>query len=98
MPSSLFSLASAASSRVTRFASEHWIQNTGLPVQLCRAISGVRAAMGKKEQRIREHGTKILVERARAQPEEGRIRHLETEIRAFRDGIERARKRLGERK
>jgi hypothetical protein len=70
-------------------------------------MSEERAAMGKKEQRkkirtleqrIREHGTKILVERARAQPDEGRIRHLDTEIRAFRDGIERARKRLGERK
>jgi hypothetical protein len=49
------------------------------------------------QERIQEHGTKILVERARAQPDEGRIRHWETEIRAFRDGIDRARKRLGER-
>ena len=47
------------------------------------------------EQRIREHGTKILTERARAYSDEGRIRHWETEIKAFRDGINRARKRLG---
>ena len=56
----------------------------------------LRKKVGTLEQRIREHGTKILVERARAQPDAGRIRHLETEIRAFRNGIERARKRLGE--
>ena len=48
------------------------------------------------EQRIQEHGTKILVERARPRPDHGRIRHWETEIRAFRDGISRARTRLGE--
>lgn len=62
--------------------------------------------MGKKElrkkirtleERIREHGTKVLTERAKPQPDRGRIRHWETEIRAFRDGIERARKRLGDR-
>ena len=62
--------------------------------------------MGKKElrkkirtleQRIQEHGTKLLTERAKAQPDQGHIRHWETEIRAFRDGINRARKRLGER-
>jgi len=46
------------------------------------------------EDRIQEHGTKILIERARPQPNEGRVRHWETEIRAFRDGINRARKRL----
>jgi len=60
--------------------------------------------MGKKElrkkirtleQRIQEHGTKILVERARPDPDDGRIRHWETEVKAFRDGIQRARKRLG---
>ncbi len=48
------------------------------------------------EQRIREHGTKILMERATGQPDHGRIRHWETEIKAFRDGINRARRRLGE--
>lgn len=49
------------------------------------------------EQRIREHGTKVLSERARPHPDQGRIRHWEAEIRAFRDGIDRARKRLGAR-
>ena len=57
----------------------------------------LRKKMRTLEQRIQEHGTKILAERAKAQPDEGRIRHWETEIRAFRDGINRARKRLGER-
>lgn len=60
-----------------------------------------RKALRKKirtlEDRIREHGTKILTERAEAHPNEGRVRHWEIEIRAFRNGIERARKRLGER-
>jgi hypothetical protein len=49
------------------------------------------------EQRVEEHATKIAAERARSEPDEGRIRHLEREIRAFHDGIARARKRLGER-
>lgn len=44
------------------------------------------------EQRIREHGTKILRERAKAQRDHGRVRHRETEIKAFRDGINRARR------
>jgi hypothetical protein len=48
------------------------------------------------EQRIREHGTKILVERAKAQPDHGCIRHWDTKIKAFRDGINRAPRRLGE--
>ncbi len=61
--------------------------------------------MGKKElrkrvrsleQRIQEHGTKILVERARPHPNQGRVRHWEAEIKAFRASINRARKRLGE--
>ncbi|MGD0947275.1 MAG: hypothetical protein ABSA52_07570 [Candidatus Binatia bacterium] len=56
----------------------------------------LRKKMRTLEQRIREHGTKILAERAKAEPDEGRIHHWEAEIRAFRDGINRARKRLGE--
>jgi ubiquinone biosynthesis protein UbiJ len=48
------------------------------------------------EQHIQEHGRKVLTERAKSQPDEGRIRHWETEIKAFRDGINRARKRLGD--
>jgi hypothetical protein len=59
---------------------------------------GQRKKVRTLEQHIREHGTKILVERARPHPDAGRVRHLENEVRAFRDGIERARKRLGERK
>jgi hypothetical protein len=61
--------------------------------------------MGKKElrkkmrtldERIREHEGKILVERELDHPNEGRIRHWEAEMRAFRSGIDRARKRLRE--
>jgi hypothetical protein len=61
-------------------------------------------SMGKKElrkkirtleQRIQEHGTKILMERAKAEPNVGCIHHWETEVRAFRDSINRVRKRLG---
>ncbi len=61
--------------------------------------------MGKKElrrrirsleQRIHEHGTKILVERAHPHSDEGRVRHWQAEIKAFRGAINRARKRLGE--
>lgn len=61
--------------------------------------------MGKKELRkkvraldvrIREHEAKILVERELGQPNEGRVRQWEAEIRAFRSAIARARKRLGE--
>jgi uncharacterized coiled-coil DUF342 family protein len=58
----------------------------------------LRKKISTMEERIHEHGTKILMERAKAQPNEGRIRHWETEIRAFRDGMARARKRLGEQK
>ncbi len=61
--------------------------------------------MGRKElrkkvhtldERIREHEAKILLERVLDHPNEGRIRHWEAEIRAFRSAIDRARKRLGE--
>jgi len=61
--------------------------------------------MGRKElrkkvrtlnQRIREHEAKILVERGLERPDEGRIRHWEAEIRAFRRAIDRAQRRLGE--
>jgi len=47
------------------------------------------------EERIREHEAKILIERQLGQPDKGRIRHWESEIRAFRSGIDRARRRLG---
>ena len=47
------------------------------------------------EERIREHEAKILVEREAPRPNEGRIRHWETEVRAFRDAVDRVRRRLG---
>ncbi len=45
--------------------------------------------------RIREHEQKIRKELASPNPHEGRIRHWEVEIEAFRIGIKRAEKRLG---
>ena len=56
----------------------------------------LRKRVRSSEERIREHGTKILVERARPRPDEGRVRHWEAEIKAFRESSDRARKRLGE--
>jgi hypothetical protein len=59
-----------------------------------------RRRFGRKcstlDERIREHEAKILVERALGQPNEGRVRHWEAEILAFRSAIDRARRRLGE--
>jgi len=57
---------------------------------------GLRRKVRALEQRIEEHEEKITAERARPRPDEGRLRHWEAEIGAFRDGIRRARKRLGE--
>ncbi|PPT08786.1 hypothetical protein CKA32_005793 [Geitlerinema sp. FC II] len=47
------------------------------------------------EKRIREHQAKIDAELAKESPNLGLIKHWEKEIRAFYNGIERARKRLG---
>jgi hypothetical protein len=47
------------------------------------------------QRRIREHRSKIGRERLRSVPDERLIQHWEREVRAFEDGIERARKRLG---
>ncbi len=61
---------------------------------------GKRRYRRKKESleaRIREHRDKIRVERRKAAPDEGLIRHWEREIAAFQTGIQRAQKRLGER-
>jgi hypothetical protein len=44
---------------------------------------------------ILEHRDKIKREQKRATPDLGLIRHWEQEIRAFQDGVRRARKRLG---
>lgn len=61
--------------------------------------------MGKKNhkkairtlsQRIAEHQEKTRLELEKDLPDEGLIRHWETEIRAFEKGIQQARKRLGQ--
>jgi peptidoglycan hydrolase CwlO-like protein len=47
------------------------------------------------EKRIREHQEKIRREREKGNPDEGLIAHWEKEIRAFKEGIRRAKRRLG---
>ena len=47
------------------------------------------------EVRLREHLEKIAKEKQKAMPDEGLIRHWQREIKAFQDGIQRARKRMG---
>ncbi|WP_293111971.1 hypothetical protein [Moorena sp. SIO4G3] len=63
-----------------------------------------RNFMGKKNhkkairslnQRIAEHQEKIKLEYEKDFPDQGLIRHWETEIRAFEKGIQQALKRLG---
>jgi len=56
----------------------------------------VRKKMRTLEDRAREHEAKIVAERLELHPNEGRIRHWEIEVRAFRKAIDRVRKRLGE--
>lgn len=60
--------------------------------------------MGKKNhkktirtltQRITEHQNKINLEYEKDNPDEGLIKHWQSEIRAFEKGIQQARKRLG---
>lgn len=60
--------------------------------------------MGKKNheksirslnQRITEHQVKISRELEKDYPDQGLIRHWQTEIRAFEKGIDKAIKRLG---
>ena len=50
--------------------------------------------MRTRDEHIRGHQATILVERELDQPNEGRIRHWDAEIRAFCNGIDRARERL----
>ena len=50
------------------------------------------------EARLREHLDKIAREQQKATPDAGLIRHWEREIAAFQAGIERAQKRLGEKR
>ena len=61
--------------------------------------------MGKKNhkkvirslmKRITEHQDKIRLELKKDFPDEGLIRHWESEIRAFEKGIQQARKRLNQ--
>lgn len=47
-------------------------------------------------ERIAEHEAKIRREREKDRPDEGLIAHWEREIRAFREGMRKAQKRLGE--
>jgi hypothetical protein len=55
-----------------------------------------RRRVARLEARIREHRAKIRREEQKSTPDEGLIRHWETEIKAFEGGIQRARKGLRE--
>jgi len=66
---------------------------------------GLIAIEGKKNhkkairtltQRIAEHESKISLEYEKENPDEGLIRHWQTEIHAFEKGIQQAHKRLGD--
>jgi len=46
--------------------------------------------------RIAEHESKISLEYEKQNPDEGLIRHWQTEIRAFERGVQQAHKRLGD--
>lgn len=54
-----------------------------------------RKAIRSLNMRISEHQEKIRLEYAKTLPDEGLIRHWETEIRAFEKGTQQALKRLG---
>jgi len=56
---------------------------------------GLKQRIFSLESRIAEHEEKISAERTRGNPDDKLIAHWEKEIRAFRKGIDRARKRLG---
>ena len=55
----------------------------------------LRHRIASLEMRLMEHEEKILKERSKSNPNERLIIHWEKEIKAFREGIERAEKRLG---
>lgn len=70
----------------------------------CQAVESSGNFMGKKNhkkairslnRRIVEHQEKIRLEYEKNFPDEGLIRHWESEIRAFKKGIQQALKRLG---
>ena len=54
-----------------------------------------KKAIRSLNKRIAEHQTKIQLEFEKDFPDEGLIRHWESEIRAFDKGIQQAFKRLG---
>jgi hypothetical protein len=54
-----------------------------------------REKVRSPQRRIREHRSKINRERLKSAPDEGLVRHWEREVRAFEDGIGRARRRMG---
>ncbi|WP_229414547.1 MULTISPECIES: DUF29 domain-containing protein [Moorena] len=54
-----------------------------------------KKAIRSLNQRIAEHQEKIKLEYEKDFPDQGLIRHWETEIRAFEKGIQQALKRLG---
>ena len=57
----------------------------------------LRRRIESLERMIREHWRKIVEEKQKTNVDKGLIRHWETEIQAFEEGIQRAKKRLGER-
>lgn len=54
-----------------------------------------KKAIRSLSQRIAEHLEKIRIESEKDFPDQGLIRHWESEIRAFEKGIQQAQKRLG---
>lgn len=56
---------------------------------------GLKQRILSLERRILEHKEKISAERARSNPDDELIAHWEKEIKAFQNGVDRARKRLG---
>lgn len=54
-----------------------------------------KKAIRSLSQRIAEHLEKIRLELEEDFPDQGLIRHWESEIRAFEKGIQQAQKRLG---
>jgi len=55
----------------------------------------LRRKVSALERRIREHEEKIAAEKLRADPDQGLISHWETEIKAFRKSLKKAKERLG---
>lgn len=54
-----------------------------------------KKAIRSLQARIAEHEQKIQIELLNDYPDQGLIKHWETEIRAFEKGIQQALKRLG---